>query len=265
MSDDRNQQTRRAWDANAAAWDARMGDAGNDFHRLLTWPAVLRLLDPRPGQRILDVACGNGLIARLLADLGAQVTAVDFSANLIALAEKRTPAEPGVSYRVADATDQAALLALGTAAFDAVLCNMALFDMAEIAPLFRALPRLLQPGGAFVFSIIHPAFNNPSCVKQAEEWDEAGIQIRYGLKLTRYMTAFSAQGVALRDQPEPQWYFHRPLQDYLRLGFENGFVLDGFEERAFPPDHAGNHPFSWSGQFSEFPPVLVARMRLFAD
>ena len=47
-----------------------------------------------------------------------------------------------------------------------------------------------------------------------------------------------------------------------RLGFENGFVLDGFEERAFPPEKTASEPLSWGGQFSEIPPVLVARMRL---
>jgi len=264
LTDDRNAQTRRAWDANAAVWDARMGDEGNDFHRILTWPAVLRLLDPRPAQRILDAACGNGLTSRMLADLGAQVTAFDFSADLIAMARGRGSPKP-IDYQVVDATDEAALLSLGEGVFDSALCNMALFDMAEIAPLFHVLPRLLKPGGIFVFSIIHPAFNNPSCVKLAEEWDDAGIQTRYAVKVTRYMSDFGSRGVALRDQPEPQWYFHRPLQSYLKLGFENGFVLDGFEERAFPPEHAAGHPLSWGGQFSEFPPVLVARMRLSAD
>jgi transposase InsO family protein len=52
------------------------------------------------------------------------------------------------------------------------------------------------------------------------------------------------------------------LHNYLNLGFRNGFVLDGFEERAFPPDHPQSSPLGWGGRFSEIPPVLVARMRL---
>jgi len=61
-----NEETRQAWDANAAYWDEKMGE-GNDFVNLLQWPAILRLLDPQPGQRILDIATGNGLTARRLA------------------------------------------------------------------------------------------------------------------------------------------------------------------------------------------------------
>jgi 2-polyprenyl-3-methyl-5-hydroxy-6-metoxy-1,4-benzoquinol methylase len=259
-----NERSRQAWDANALFWDERMGE-GNDFVTVLLWPAILRLLDLRPGQRILDAACGNGLISRRLAALGAQVEAFDFSAELLRLAEARSPkGESRISYRLLDATDEQALReAFGSSApFDSALCNMALFDMAEIEPLFRALPKLLKPGGAFVFTIVHPAFNNPATAKIGEEWDEGGVITRYAVKVWRYMTAFTASGVAMRDQPTPQPYFHRPLQAYLQLGFRRGFVLDGFEERAFPPDHPPGSPLGWSGRFSEFPPVLAARLRL---
>jgi hypothetical protein len=76
------------------------------------------------------------------------------------------------------------------------------------------------------------------------------------------MTAFTAPGVAIRGQNRPQPYFHRPLQEPLQVGFRCGFVLDGFEERAFPPDHIQGSPLGWGGRFSEIPPVLVARLRL---
>jgi hypothetical protein len=48
------------------------------------------------------------------------------------------------------------------------------------------------------------------------------------------MAPYHAKGLALRGQPKPQMYSERPLQYYLNLGFRNEFVLDGFEERAFP-------------------------------
>ncbi len=150
--DDLNAENREAWDANAAVWDARMGDEGNDFFRILCWPALLDLLDLRPGQRILDIGCGNGLTSRKLAELGAKVTAFDFSANLIKLAKQRESDHPSrISFHVADATDETALLQWGEAAFDAAFSNMVLFDIADIEPLFQSLPRLLNPA-AFLFS-----------------------------------------------------------------------------------------------------------------
>jgi hypothetical protein len=77
------------------------------------------------------------------------------------------------------------------------------------------------------------------------------------------MTPTVAPGEAIVGQPKLQLYFHRPLQALFGAGFAAGFVLDALEERAFPPDHpTGRNPLSWSGKFSEIPPVLVARMRL---
>ena len=262
-----NQETRAAWEANAAYWDRRMGE-GNDFVETLIWPVTRRLLDLRPGQRVLDAACGNGLYARRAAALGTEVVAFDFAANLIAAARAHMSEHKGrIDYRVLDATDEAALLALGEGtfdgAFDAAMCNMALFDIADIDPLLRALTRLLRPNGRFVFSVMHPCFNNAYTAHVAEMEDRDGeTAITYGIKVTRYMTPGAARGAAIRGQPVPQLYFHRPLQTLLGAVFEAGFVLDALEERAFPPDHPpGSHPLAWGPTLSEIPPVLIARAR----
>ena len=85
----------------------------------------------------------------------------------------------------------------------------------------------------------------------------------YGIKVRGYMTPTVARGAAIAGQPRPQLYFHRPLHVLLGAALEAGFVVDGLEERAFPPDHpVGRNPLAWSGKFSEIPPVLVARVRL---
>jgi len=264
-----NEETRAAWNQNAAFWDARMGE-GNDFVEVLLWPATERLLALRPGERILDVACGNGLTSRRLAAMGAQVVAFDFAEEMIAHAIERT-AQSGtagyagrIQYRVLDATDEAALLALGEGQFDAALSNMALFDMAEIGPLVRALPRLLRPGGRFVFSVLHPCFNSPHMALVGEMEDREGDVVTvYSVKVLRYITPTVTHAAAIRGQPKLQLVIHRPLQVLFGTFFEAGFVLDGLEERAFPPGHpSGREPLSWGGKFSEIPPVLVARMRL---
>ena len=257
-----NQFTRDAWEANADVWDSRMGEEGNDFFNVLCWPALASLLTPQLGRRYLDIACGNGLTSRRLAALGAQVTAFDFSANLIEKAKARKNPHSLISYHVIDVTREEELLSLGEQVFDSALSNMALFDMADIETLFRILPKLLKPNGTFVFSLMHPCFNNASSMHVVEEIDYEGeIKTRYSVKISRYMTPYQARGLALRNQPKPQMYFERPLQYYLNLGFQNGFVLDGFEERAFPPDHPQTNPLSWGGKFCESPPALIARFR----
>lgn len=275
--DDLNEETREAWEVNAEVWDNRMGDEGNDFFNILCWPAIASLLDAspfgddattlstslKPDAHILDIACGNGLTTRKLAELGAQVTAFDFSSKLIEKAKARlADYQSQITFEVIDATNESQLLFFGENKFDSAISNMALFDMADIETLFRVLPKLLKPKGTFIFSITHPAFNNASAVHVAEEIDDGEIKDTYSIKISRYMTPSHQRGLALRNQPKPQVYFDRPLQCYLNLGFKNGFVLDGFEERAFPPDSPQMFPLGWGGKFSELPPVLVARMRL---
>jgi 2-polyprenyl-3-methyl-5-hydroxy-6-metoxy-1,4-benzoquinol methylase len=259
-----NAISREGWNTNAGFWNERMGE-GNDFVNVLIWPVTQPLLDPKPGERILDIACGNGLYARRLAALGADVVAFDYAEEMVANAKRRTTEHTDrIDYRVLDATNATALLSLGEGQFDAALCQMALMDMAEIDPLMMTLPRLLKPNGRFVFSVAHPCFNHSHIQHVAEAEDREGeIVTAYSVKISGYMTPSMTFGVAIRGQPTPQLYFHRPLQDLLNAGFKAGFVLDGLAERAFSPDHQrGSTPLSWGPNFSEIPPVLVVRMRV---
>ena len=263
-----NEETRQVWNDNAGFWDERMGE-GNDFVETLVWPATIRLLAPQAGEHILDIACGNGLSSRRLAKLGVNVTAFDFAAEMIAIARKRAGAQgeakqtPEIDYHVLDATDEAALLALGPGRFDGAICNMALFDMAEIKPLLHALGSLLRPGGRFVFSVLHPCFNSARMTHTAEvDYANGDITTTYAVKVSGYLTATVEYAQAIFGQPRKQLVFHRPLHELLGAGFEVGFVLDGLEEPGFPPDHpAGKNPLAWGRNFSEIPPVLVARLK----
>jgi 2-polyprenyl-3-methyl-5-hydroxy-6-metoxy-1,4-benzoquinol methylase len=259
-----NEETRQAWNQNAGFWDEHMGE-GNDFVNLLEWPAIERLLALKPGETVLDAACGNGLTSRRMAALGARVVAFDFAEDMIAAALKK-PVDPSgsIQYQVLDATDEPALLALGAGRFDAALCNMALMDMAEIQPLMRALVQLLRPGGRFVFSIMHPCFNGTKLKHIAElEEDQNGyLDTVYSVQVSQYLTSSIEHGTALAYQPSKQLYFFRPLHILLGSCFEAGLVMDGLEEPAFPPDYPpGRNLLHWNGKYSEIPPVLVARMR----
>jgi ubiquinone/menaquinone biosynthesis C-methylase UbiE len=225
-------------------------------------PAVERLLALQPGEKVLDVACGSGVMARRLAALGAKVTATDFSAALLERAKLRgqTGVEP-IAYQVIDATDEVALLALGVGQFDAVVCTMALMDMPAIAPLFRAVSRLLNAQGRFVFANMHPAFNSNNPVFFAELSDDNGKIIQTtGVKISAYLDMPPVKGSGARDEPTPHYYYHRPLQQILGEAFAAGLVLNGIEEPAFSRDNPeADNLFSWSGLW-QIPPVLVCRL-----
>jgi 2-polyprenyl-3-methyl-5-hydroxy-6-metoxy-1,4-benzoquinol methylase len=256
-----NRKAHDAWNTNARFWDEHMGE-GNSFFNILIWPAVERLLSVRTGARVLDIACGNGVTSRRLHKLGAKVVAVDFSEELLEIARKREYGSD-IDYRLADVTDYQKLIDLGSGDFDAVLCNMALMDIADIHPLTQAAAKLLQSKGVYVFSTLHPCFNNPSTIQMAELEDREGeFEMTYSVKISRYLAPYTRLGAAMHDQPAPHPYFHRSLSDVLTCCFESGFAMDAFEEQAFTAgQHTGTTFISWGGSFSEIPPILVVRMR----
>ena len=248
-------EVRASWDANAAFWDERVTE-GLPWQRGLVYPSVERLLDLRAGERVLEIACGNGEFARRMAELGADVLATDFSPNQI---EHALAHGGSVEYRVVDATDEEALLELGEGSFDAVVCNMGVMVMLEIDPMASAGARLLRPGGRFVFSMLHPAFNGGGVIRVLEQQDVEGEVVRmYSVKVARYLTPWSGKGVAIEGQPEPQWYFDRPISMLLDAFFAHGFVLDGIEE----PASDAESPDRPEMVYAELPAVLAARMRL---
>ncbi len=156
-----NDDVREAWDALAGYWDEQV-EAGETWQRHLIQPCVERFLDLRPGERVLEIACGNGELARRMAELGGSVLATDFSEGML----ERARARGGdVEYRRVDATDEDAVLALGEpGSFDAVVSNMAIMDMSSIEPMASAVARLMRPGGRFLLSTLHPAFNSGEAV-----------------------------------------------------------------------------------------------------
>lgn len=262
-----NNQTREAWNATAQVWDERMGDEGNDFHQLLIRPAIEKLLELQSGQRILDIGCGNGLTTRRLATLGAKVTGIDFASEMINNARKRTNSnqinQELIEYRVLDATNETALLKLGENSFDAAVSAMALMDMAEIEPLFKALTKLIRPGGCFIFAVMHPCFNSMHTTLGGELIEnENEFYTEYFIKVKAYLKASQKRGLALENQPQPHTYFHRPLHILLNTAFKFGFVLDGLEEPAFSEEiSARSNGINWA-RFNEIPPVIVARLRI---
>ncbi len=256
-----NAESRAMWEAKAAFWDALFGDAGNVFHRRLVEPAILQLLNLSAGEAVLDLGCGNGVVARRLAKLGARVTAIDFSREMLRLARERS-AGLTIDYRLMDASDETALLGLGRSRFDAVVSSMALMDMADIEPLFRAARQLLRAKGRFVFATMHPCFNSNNPVFLREKEDRDGVvSEHFAVKIRHYLGVPPVLGSGAPGEPAPHYYFHRPLGELLGVAFASGFALDGLLERAFRAEDARDElGLSWQN-FPQIPPVIACRLR----
>lgn len=102
--------------------------------------AVLKLLNPRPGERILDLGCGEGSLTEKIAAAGATVVGIDASAEMIAGAQAR-----GLDARLIDAERLPF-----SAEFDAVFSNAALHWVRDHEAMLAGVHRALRTGGRFV-------------------------------------------------------------------------------------------------------------------
>ena len=259
-----NDDGRELWNQKARFWDQLHGDAGNCFHRRLVEPSILQLLELRPGEAVLDIGCGNGALTRRLAQLGGEITAIDYSDGMLDTARARgTGPTDNIEYRLVDATDVDALLGLGLGRFDAIVCSMALMDIPIVAPIFDASSRLLRPDGRFVFATMHPAFNsnNPIFIHEKEDRDGT-VSDYFGVKIREYLNVPPVLGSGAPGEPAPHYYYHRTLSELLGEAFAAGFILDALLEPSFAPEDAdASDHLSWYKMW-QIPPVLSGRLRL---
>lgn len=97
------------WNNNANFWDEAVGVEGNEYWTALQRPALERLIKFKPGCKALDLATGNGLVARWLAQGGATVIATDGSTNMLGRAARHTPKDQKdlITYEPLDVTNPA--------------------------------------------------------------------------------------------------------------------------------------------------------------
>jgi trans-aconitate methyltransferase len=162
---------------------------------------VLALLDPQPGERILDLGCGDGALSERLVARGAQVVGIDASAAMVAAARAR-----GLEAIEGNGT---ALSFDG--GFDAVFSNAALHWMRPPEAVLAGVWRALRPGGRFV----------------AEMGGYGHVTLIHGA----LRQALAARGLTV----EPDTFFPTP-EAYRGLLEAVGFQLDHLElfERPTP-------------------------------
>src|SRR5918993_2487820 len=127
------------------------------------WAAdLVRRAGLQPGERVLDVACGTGIVARLAAEhVGAQGAVVGLDLNTAMLAVARgLPRLPGapITWTEASALD----MPFRDATFDVVVCQLGLQIFPDRPQALREMRRVLVPGGRLLLSVFGPLAHNPA-------------------------------------------------------------------------------------------------------
>jgi SAM-dependent methyltransferase len=153
------------------------GRRGPELISSVVYPEVLRLAGNVSSRSVLDVGCGPGALARLLAYRGASVVAIDASKRMIELARddaKEAGVTPEPDFVVADAEHQSSL---PPGPFDLVTLVLALQNMERPDRVLRNLASRLRPGGRLVLALNHPCFRNPGVTHWGFDTEER-VQFR---------------------------------------------------------------------------------------
>jgi trans-aconitate methyltransferase len=201
-----------------AKWDAGLYDDKHSF----VWKmaaGLVELLEPKPGERVLDVGCGTGHLTAQIAASGAFLYGIDQSAEMIRQARKKFPE---LRFEVMDARE----ISLEES-FDAVISNATLHWIKEPERVIRGIVKVLKPGGRFVAEFggkgnvarllaaaesawkrLRPGtpFDTPWFYPGVAEY--AGLLERHGLEVT-YALLF--------DRPTPLEAGERGLRTWLEM------------------------------------------------
>ena len=210
MAELSDKQIITSWHTNARPWAKAVQNDEIESRALVTNQAVIQAISDLKPQRVLDVGCGEGWLARTLAGLGMEVLGVDVVPKLIEEAQRLGGGQFQVcSYEaIAKGGLQSGLL-------DIAICNFSLIGEEAVAYLLRALPRHLKTHGTLVIQTLHPV---AACGDQpyVDGWRSGSC---------------AGSGPEFTD-PAP-WYF-RTIESWIQLIRESGFEIVECREPVHP-------------------------------
>ncbi|MGK4580589.1 class I SAM-dependent methyltransferase [Kitasatospora sp. HPMI-4] len=220
----------------------RTGSALNDFNRDI----LLDLLPDRLGGcRVLDLGCGEGIIARAVAARGAAVLGIDPSPRMIEHA--RAAGTGGAGTVVYEVDDGCVLGTVADSSVDWVTAGLSLNNVPDLDAALAAVRRVLAARGSLVLTIPHPCFEAPHA-----GWTQAADGAA-----RRVVGDYLAEGFWRSGNPEAvrrAGNHHRTLATYLTALLRHAFVVEAVAEPAPSAEVAAEQP-----RRHGLPPFLAIR------
>src|SRR5690606_19983712 len=152
-------RTRSSWDPVASWYDGTVGMRGSPHHRKAAVPTVMRLAAVTQRELVVDIGCGQGVMAHHVSKAGGRYLGVDASSAMIRFAKERREGEG--RFEVGDARDLVGTTSLTAASVDVAMFVLSIQDMDPLSDVIASTAQVLAPGGRVVIFMIHPAFRAP--------------------------------------------------------------------------------------------------------
>jgi trans-aconitate methyltransferase len=213
--------------ANDTKWNARLYDDKHNFV-FKFGEDVVQLLNPRQGERILDLGCGTGYLTNLIAQAGARVIGIDNSAAMI---ERAQAAYPDLDFRVLSATDFHF-----DPPFDAVFSNAVLHWVLDKETAIDHIYHALRPGGRLVLemggkgNVEEILVATRKVLTRHKYYRNAATQPWYFPSLAEYTTLLEKRGFRIQfaahfDRPTQLQDMDNGIKDWIRM-FGSAFFKD---------------------------------------
>ncbi len=211
-----------SWEKSSKWYGEIVGEKGHFFHQSVIIPNSLKLLKIKPESSLLDVACGNGVIARHIPQQ-TKYLGVDLAAGLIDKARKMD-GNKGHKYMVGDVTEKIK----GDELFDNAVLILALQNIKEPDKVMVNVSEKLKSGGKFLIVINHPSFRIP----RQSGWEIDKLNKLQYRRVSKYMNPMEIPVEMHPGKHDGQftWSYHHPLSDYSEYLFKSGFLIEKIEE-----------------------------------
>lgn len=212
------------WNEVAEWWDKEVADIGAWHQKHDIDPVILELLGNIKNKKILEVGCGNGYFSRILAQKGANITAIDLSDKLISLAKDREKIKPyGIKYMVRDAAN---LNGIKNSYFDIATASMSLMDIADAQGAIKEISRVLKKNCHFIFSVNHPVFCDAPWIIVKKDKEKL-----FAKAVSRYLSSY-AEKFTLWESDVQATHYHRSIETYFKYLQNAKFFINDFREIA---------------------------------
>jgi ubiquinone/menaquinone biosynthesis C-methylase UbiE len=241
-------QKNTSWEPVSEWYSEMVGAEGDYYHKQVILPNVLRLLKLQRNSKLLDLACGQGVLARVIPK-EVEYLGLDLSTTLIEEARKNDQ-NPNHSYGVTDVGKELPIRASG---FSHVAIVLALQNIKHPFNVIKNAARHISPkGGKLVIVLNHPSFRIP----KHSDWEVDKLkQIQYR-KEDSYMSHIE---IPIDSSPfdkvnnQKTWSYHYPLSVYCEMLFDNGFLIETIEEWVSPKKSEGSMAKIEDKARNEFP------------
>ncbi|MBU1117747.1 class I SAM-dependent methyltransferase [Patescibacteria group bacterium] len=247
MLKDDNKKT--AWEGKVGEWYKKsVGIKGNYYHEKVILPGVLRLLEIKAEDKILDLACGQGIFGRQVNNL---YLGVDLAKTLIDEA-KKLDENPKHRYWLGDVSKELK----SSIIFDKGIIVLALQNIKKPFGVIRNFNKLLRKGGELVIVINHPAFRVP----KHSDWEVKNDK-QYRV-IENYMSPLE---IPIETSPfdkkdnQISYSYHYPLSAYFEMLASNGFMVEKIEEWISPKKSEGPMAIIEDKARREFPLFLAIK------